>query len=80
MKKGIITAVITIVAFLLILSFASSVVVTQENEYTLIRQFGKVDRVIDEAGLSFKIPFMESVFWGVNISIIILIYFLNYIL
>ena len=62
MKKGIITAVITIVAFLLILSFASSVVVTQENEYTLIRQFGKVDRVIDEAGLSFKIPFMESVY------------------
>ena len=62
MKKGIITAVITIVAFLLILTFASSVVVTQENEYTLIRQFGKVDRVIDEAGLSFKIPFMESVY------------------
>ena len=62
MKKGIITAVIVIVAFLLVITLGSSIVVTQENEYTLVRQFGKVDRVIDEAGLSFKIPFVESVY------------------
>lgn len=62
MKKGIITAVIVVVAFLLVITLGSSIVVTQENEYTLIRQFGKVDRVIDEAGLSFKIPFVESVY------------------
>lgn len=62
MKKGIIAVVITIVTFLLIITLGSSIVVTQENEYTLIKQFGKVDRVIDEAGLSFKIPFVESVY------------------
>lgn len=62
MKKGIIVTVITVVAFLLVIILSSSIVVTQENEYTLIRQFGKVDRVIDEAGLSFKIPFMETVY------------------
>ena len=62
MKKGIITAVITIAAFVLIAVLGSSVVVTQENEYTLIRQFGKVDRIISEPGLSFKVPFMESVY------------------
>lgn len=62
MKKGIITAVIAVVAFLLVITLGSSIVVTQENEYTLVRQFGKVDRVIDEAGLSFKIPFVESVY------------------
>lgn len=62
MKKGIITAVIVIAAFLLVITLGSSIVVTQENEYTLVRQFGKVDRVIDEAGLSFKIPFVESVY------------------
>lgn len=39
----------------------SSMVVTQENEYKLIRQFGKVQRVITSAGLSFKVPFVESV-------------------
>ena len=38
----------------------ASVTVTQQNEYKLIRQFGKVDRVISEPGLSFKIPFIES--------------------
>lgn len=62
MKKGIIAVVITIVTFLLIITLGSSIVVTQENEYTLIKQFGKVDRVIDEAGLRFKIPFVESVY------------------
>ncbi len=62
MKKGIVAVVITIVTFLLIITLGSSIVVTQENEYTLIKQFGKVDRVIDEAGLSFKVPFVESVY------------------
>ena len=37
-----------------------SVTVTQQNEYKLIRQFGKVDRVISSSGISFKIPFIES--------------------
>ncbi len=38
----------------------ASVTVTQQNEYKLIRQFGKIDRVISEPGISFKIPFIES--------------------
>ena len=38
----------------------ASVTVTQQNEYKLIRQVGKVDRVISEPGISFKIPFIES--------------------
>ena len=38
----------------------ASVTVTQQNEYKLIRQFGKVDRVISEPDISFKIPFIES--------------------
>ena len=40
---------------------ANSLVITNENEYSLIRQFGKVDYVIDHAGISFKIPFIQSV-------------------
>ena len=55
--KKITIVVIAIVA-LWILSM--SVVVTNENEYTLIREFGKVDRIISEPGLSFKVPFIES--------------------
>lgn len=38
----------------------SSVVVTAENEYRLVRQFGKISRVIDTPGISFKIPFIQS--------------------
>ena len=47
--------------FVLLIIGASSIVVTQENEYSLIRQFGKIDHVITEAGVSFKIPFIQTV-------------------
>lgn len=62
MKLGIGITILAVILFAVVVTLGSSAVVTQENEYTLIRQFGKVDRVIDEAGLSFKIPFVESVY------------------
>lgn len=40
---------------------ANSMVVTKQNQFKLIRQFGRVDRVVSTPGLSFKIPFVESV-------------------
>ena len=43
-----------------VVAVGASVTVTQQNEYKLIRQFGKVDRVIRSSGISFKIPFIES--------------------
>ena len=60
MKKatGIIAAIVAIAAFIL---FESAFVVTNENEYSLVRQFGKIDHVVSEAGVSFKIPFIQSV-------------------
>lgn len=33
----------------------------QQNEYQLVRQFGKVKRIIEEPGIYFKVPFVESV-------------------
>lgn len=56
--KGVIAVLILLVA---VFVGASSMVITHEDEYKLIRQFGKVQRVISDAGLSFKIPFIESV-------------------
>ena len=38
----------------------NSLVVTAENKYTLVKQFGKIERIVDKAGLSFKIPFIQS--------------------
>lgn len=57
MKKAIIT-VSCIILFLLI--FNSVTVITYENEYKLVKQFGKVNRVIDKSGISIKIPFIET--------------------
>lgn len=39
----------------------SCFVICQENEFKLIRQFGRVDRTITNAGIYPKIPFIESV-------------------
>lgn len=49
-----------VIAFVAVIVLSSSIVVTQEDEYRLVRQFGKINRVITEPGLSFKIPFLES--------------------
>lgn len=57
MKKYIITVVTVLV---LLIGF-SSIVVTYDDEYKLVRQFGKVDRVITQSGVTFKIPFVEAI-------------------
>lgn len=54
-------ALLAFILFFLLIIGASSIVVTQENEYSLIRQFGKIDHVVTEAGISFKLPFVQSV-------------------
>lgn len=53
--------ILVIVLFMLLITGASSIVITRENEYSLIRQFGRIDHVVAEAGVSFKIPFVQSV-------------------
>lgn len=54
-------AFIIIIVLALLFTAASSLVITNENEYSLIRQFGKIDHVVDHAGVTFKIPFIQSV-------------------
>ena len=39
----------------------SSMVVTYPNEFTVIKQFGKIVDIREEAGLSFKVPVIQSV-------------------
>lgn len=59
-KKPTGVIIILILAVLAVLA-ANSMVVTKEDQYKLVRQFGRVQRVISQAGLSFKTPFIESV-------------------
>ena len=46
--------------FVLLILGLSSIVITNENEYTLIRQFGEIKSISSTPGISFKIPFMQT--------------------
>lgn len=54
-------AILIIILFVALMVGASSIVVTQENEYSLVRQFGKINHIVANAGVSFKVPFIQSV-------------------
>ena len=58
--SGLGKVLLLVFAFAAIVVLADSMVVTAENKYTLVKQFGKIERIIDKAGLSFKIPFIQS--------------------
>ncbi|MBE5971531.1 MAG: protease modulator HflC [Lachnoclostridium sp.] len=57
LKKSFIAIVVLI---LVLVVGGSSIVSTYNDEYKLVLQFGKVVKVIDEPGLSFKIPFIQT--------------------
>ena len=60
MKKALGKAFAVIILFAALFLGLSSLVITKENEYKVIRQFGKIDHVQTEAGVSFKIPFIQT--------------------
>ena len=60
MKKAVKIAVPVVLALALVVILAGSLVVTQPNEYTIIKQFGAVVNIIDQPGLSLKTPFVQS--------------------
>lgn len=50
-----------VVALILLVALSDMIcVVTKEDEYTLIKRFGGVERVVTKSGLTFKIPFIET--------------------
>ena len=57
MLKKILIPIIIVITLVVALN---SMVITQENEYTLIKQFGAVERIVSDAGLSFKTPFIQQ--------------------
>ncbi len=56
-RKGITALVILVLALIIV---SSCLVVTMPNEYKVIRQFGRVIAIRSEAGLSFRIPFLQT--------------------
>ena len=60
MKKGKIIAIIFILLAVILVG-SECMYTTQENEYTVVKQFGKIIATNDTAGLRFKLPFIQSV-------------------
>jgi membrane protease subunit HflC len=58
--KKIKTAIGIVIAVVAVTVLSGGVVVTKENEFKLIRQFGRVERVIDSPGISYKIPLIQT--------------------
>lgn len=60
MNKALKVAIPVVCVILALVVLLGGMVVTQPNEYTIIRQFGAVVRVVETPGLSFKLPFVQS--------------------
>lgn len=55
--KWIVLGIAVVVLFIL---SQTCLVVTYQDEYKLIKQFGKVEKIVSEPGLSFKVPFIQT--------------------
>ncbi|UOQ86264.1 protease modulator HflC [Gracilibacillus salinarum] len=56
-KIGLAVLVTVILIFLVF----SSMFVAREGEYKVVRQFGEVVRIVDEPGLNFRVPLLQTV-------------------
>lgn len=60
MKKKSLLMTVIIVLFLAFIVVNAGLVVTYPNEYTVIKQFGKIESIRSQPGLSMKIPFIQT--------------------
>lgn len=60
-KKYWRSGLLIIILLLLLVTVIANVYIVKENEYRVVRQFGEIVRIDKEPGLSFKIPFIQSV-------------------
>ncbi len=60
MKKTFGKLLIVVVLLGVLFVGANSVFVIKENQYGLVREFGRIERVISEPGLYLKIPFIQE--------------------
>ncbi|MBP1755320.1 MAG: hypothetical protein H6Q59_1718 [Firmicutes bacterium] len=59
--KGLTGILVLILLIAGAITLFSSTIVTKENEYTLVKRFGKIERVNSSAGLTLRTPFIETV-------------------
>lgn len=61
MKKTLKIALPIVAVLLIVCIMGGCFFTTQQNEYSIVRQFGKVVRIVDAPGLSMKLPFIQTV-------------------
>ena len=60
-KKKLSMPVIVVIAIAaIVILFNNFAYITYENEYSVIKQFGKIVKVNDEAGLNYKLPIIQD--------------------
>ena len=59
MKKS--KSIIIVILVLLVICASSCIYTTKENEYSVVKQFGRIVYTTDQAGIHFKIPFIQTV-------------------
>lgn len=50
----------TLLLIIFVILVNSMIVVTYDNEYKVVKQFGSIKRIMSESGFSFKIPFIQT--------------------
>ena len=61
MKKKINRIIGTVVAIILLIFIVNAMFVIRENQYGIVKEFGKIEKVVSEPGLYVKIPFIQEV-------------------
>ncbi|MBP3949738.1 protease modulator HflC [Bacillus suaedae] len=52
---------VAIILIVIVATLLSNLFIVEQGQYKIVRQFGEVVRIEDEPGLSYKIPFIQSV-------------------
>ncbi|WLR50183.1 protease modulator HflC [Bacillus tianshenii] len=60
-KKYWRSGLLIILLLILLITAISNIYIVKENEYRVVRQFGEIVRIDKDPGLSYKIPFIQSV-------------------
>lgn len=61
MKKTIKNSVIVIIILAIVIIISNSAFIIKENQYGLVKQFGKIEKVITEPGVYIKVPMVQDV-------------------
>lgn len=61
MKKNTKKVIIAVVVLIVLILISNSAFIIKENQYGLVKQFGRIEKVIDQPGVYVKIPVVQEV-------------------